>query len=459
MNLWNSRFTEKLNPDAFDLNASIGIDKRLATQDVVGSIAWVKALEKADVLSNGEAAIILSALETILSEFQNHSFQFLESDEDIHTAVERRLIELVGPLGGKVHTGRSRNDQVATDFRLWFLENLPSLVKSIRVFQNVLIQRSQTDQDVLLPGYTHFQPAQPILLSHWWLSFFWPLQRDVERIFDLIERTASLPLGSGALAGTAYPIDRTMLANALGFSSASPNSLDAVSDRDFVLEFSFISAVIGIHLSRLSEAVILFCNPSFAYFQLPDSFSTGSSLMPQKKNPDLFEITRSKSGNLIGELVSLLCILKALPSFYDKDLQEDKVHTFQSFDTLMSVLSVLSQAIQKISLNREKMAGAILPSLMATDIADYLVQKGIPFREAHHITGRLILHAEQNNVNLDQLELVDFQSYHADIDVGIYECLLPAYSVARRNAVGGTAPEAVKRQIEQALQAVNSTYR
>ena len=459
MNLWSGRFSEEMNPDAFNLNASIEIDKRLATHDVKGSIAWAKSLKDAGVLTTEEVDVITEALVKIQREFYGDTFTFSESDEDIHTAVERRLNELIGPLGGKIHTGRSRNDQVVTDFRLWFLENLPVFVGSIEEFQKTLIQRAQSDKGILLPGYTHFQPAQPILLSHWWLSHFWPLQRDHDRIRELLKRVSILPLGSGALAGTAYPIDRNQLAKNLGFTKPSPNSLDAVADRDFVLEFSFISALIGTHVSKLCEAIILFSNPSFGFFGLSDAYSTGSSLMPQKKNPDLFEIMRSKSGTLIGELVSLLCVMKGLPSIYDKDLQEDKVHTFTSYDILTTILPILSQAILKLSVNQEKMAEAIQPSLMATDIADYLVQKGIPFREAHHITGQLILYAEQNKIRMDHMKIEKLKHFHPLINDDFYQCLDPNLSVARRKVIGGTAPDAVNAQIDQALSIVSlSTF-
>ena len=455
MKLWSGRFSEDMHPDAFQINASIDIDKRLAPQDVKVSIAWAKSLQDTGVLTADEANNIIRALEEISSSFLSNSFNFAKSDEDIHTAVERRLIELVGPMGGKIHTGRSRNDQVVTDFRLWFIDNLPLILLDIEELQNTLIHRAQSDKSVLLPGYTHFQPAQPILLSHWWLSFFWPLQRDYTRTCAFLKSISIMPLGSGALAGTAFPIDRYRLAQDLGFTLPSPNSLDAVSDRDFVLEFSFISTLIGLHICKLSEAIILFSNPSFAFFELPDAFSTGSSLMPQKKNPDLFEITRSKSGTLIGELVSLLCILKALPSTYDKDLQEDKVHSFISYDILKSLLPVLTKAIKKININPKKMADAIQPSLMATDIADYLVKKGIPFREAHTITGNLILFAEQKHIRLDQLNLSEFKQFHPLIDKDVFKSLDPSLSVARRNVFGGTAPEAVEAQTNLAIEALS----
>ena len=333
MTLWGGRFSGKMDPGAWELNASIGFDIRLAQQDLRGSLAWARAIKKAGILSESECQAICDGLDEIGKEFLKGSFQLHPGDEDIHTAIERRLGELIGPLAGKIHTGRSRNDQVATDFRLWLMDHLPNLDRSIAGFQQVLIKRAELDFGVIMPGYTHLQRAQPILLSHWWLAHFWPLHKDRQRLSDLSRRLRVSPLGSGALAGTPLPIDRIALALDLGFDAASPNSLEAVSDRDFAAEFLFCAALIGIHLSRFSEAVILFTSQEFGYFELTDAFATGSSLMPQKKNPDLFELARGKSGTLTGSLAGLLTTLKGLPSAYDKDLQEDKLPVFSAYDT------------------------------------------------------------------------------------------------------------------------------
>ncbi|HBA92964.1 MAG TPA: argininosuccinate lyase, partial [Anaerolineaceae bacterium] len=334
MTLWGGRFSSKFNEQAWDFNTSLPFDQRLALQDVRGSVAWAGALLKAKVLSPDENAVITSGLNAIADEFSSGAFLFAQSDEDIHTAVERRLGELAGPVAGKLHTGRSRNDQVATDFRLWMLETLPLLDQAIKGLQKVLVTVAERNQSVLMPGYTHLQRAQPITLAHWFMSHFWPLQRDRDRLTDLRDRVAVLPLGCGALAGTAFEIDRVALAEALGFDLPAPNSLDAVSDRDFAAEYLFCAAMMGLHLSRLSEAVVLFTTAEFGFFELDDAYSTGSSLMPQKKNPDLFELARGKAGTLIGMLTGLMAALKGLPSTYDKDLQEDKVPVFQATDNL-----------------------------------------------------------------------------------------------------------------------------
>ncbi|HVM71987.1 MAG TPA: argininosuccinate lyase [Anaerolineales bacterium] len=450
MTLWGGRFGGKLDPQAWALNASLGFDRRLARQDVRGSQAWAKALEKAGVLSQEEGVQILSGLERIQGEFERQEFVFQESDEDIHTAVERRLGELAGPVAGKLHTGRSRNDQVATDLRLWLLEAIQNLEAALVGLQSVLVERAETDLNILLPGYTHLQRAQPILLGHWWLSHFWPLQRDRERLSQLGARTASLPLGSGALAGTTFPVDRMALAADLGFSQPSDNSLDAVSDRDFVAEFLFCAALIGTHLSKLSESVVLFSSAEFGFFELSDAFSTGSSLMPQKKNPDVFELTRGKAGTLLGYLAGWMATLKGLPSTYDKDLQEDKVPVFNAYDTLLGVLPVLAGALQTLILHPERMRAAIDSGMLATDLADYLVLKGLPFRQAHGIAGQAIQMAGKSGKSLEMLTLAEFQGLSSLIDQDVYRVFDPQQSVARRNVPGGTAPEAVKMQLQNA---------
>ena len=450
MTLWGGRFSGKLDPQAWALNASLGFDRRLASQDVRGSIAWAQALEKAGVLTHDESSQICAGLVTIRGEFELQEFVFQESDEDIHTAVERRLGELIGPAAGKLHTGRSRNDQVATDLRLWLLEAIQNLDLALLGMQTVLVGRAEADLEILLPGYTHLQRAQPILLGHWWLSHFWPLQRDRERLQQVRARTSSLPLGSGALAGTTFPVDRKALAADLGFSQPSANSLDAVSDRDFVAEFLFCAAVTGTHLSKLSEMVVLFSSAEFGFFELSDAFSTGSSLMPQKKNPDVFELARGKAGTLLGYLTGLMTTLKGLPSSYDKDLQEDKVPVFNAYDTLMAILPVLTSALQTLSLHPERMRQAIDPGMLATDLADYMVGKGMPFRQAHAMAGQAVQLADKLDKPLDELSLSEFQSLSSLIDQDIYHVFDPIQSVARHKVPGGTAPEAVKMQLQNA---------
>lgn len=450
MSLWHGRFEEDPDAQMWALNASIGFDIRLADQDLRGSLAWASALGKAGVLKMEEQAQISEGLRVIWVELQTGNFNVIPSDEDIHTAVERRLGEIIGPVAGKLHTGRSRNDQVATDFRLWLLNNLPHLDAALADLQSMLITRAEADIKVIMPGYTHLQRAQPILLSHWWLSHFWPLDRDRQRLAELNSRVAVLPLGCGALAGVPFDIDRVDLAKKLGFNSPAPNSLDAVSERDFAAEFLFVAALIGTHLSKLAEQIVLFTSREFNYFDLDDAYSTGSSLMPQKKNPDPFELARGKAGTLLGYLTGLLTTLKGLPSTYDKDLQEDKVPVFAAFDTLMALLPVIANALRGITIHAAKMELAIDATMMATDLADYLVGLGIPFREAHALTGQAVRFALENAKSLDELSLSEYQISHPDFDESIYQVFDPRVSIARRKAIGGTAPEAVKEQIKQA---------
>ena len=447
--LWGGRFSGKLDQNAFDLNTSLPFDQRMAIQDVKGSVAWATALSRAGVLTEDEASRIISGLEAVETEFESGSFAFADSDEDIHTAVERRLGELIGPLADKLHTGRSRNDQVATDFRLWMLDALPELDAAITGLQSTLVSLAEKHLSTLMPGYTHLQRAQPITLAHWLLSHFWALQRDRERLSDLLDRVAILPLGCAALAGTGFPIDRNALTMALGFDAPAPNSLDAVSDRDFAAEYLFCAALTGVHLSRLSENVILFTTAEFGFFELSDAFSTGSSLMPQKKNPDMFELARGKAGTLIGLLTGLLSTLKGLPSTYDKDLQEDKVPVFQATDTLLAILPVLTGALKTMTVNEERMAAAIDASMLATDLADYLVHKGVPFREAHGLAGKAVRVAAEKGIGLDQLSFDDWQAI-GPFDADVKDVFDPMQSVEARNAIGGTSPKSVKKQIQKA---------
>lgn len=460
MTLWGGRFSADMDSAAWKLNASINVDQRLALQDIRGSQAWAEALMDAGVLSPIEFEQIHTGLQAVKSEFEAGAFVLEAVDEDIHTAVERRLFELIGPAAGQLHTGRSRNDQVVTDLRLWLLDELPALHKNLEALQVVLLERSERDRGVLIPGYTHLQRAQPILLSHWWLSHFWPLQRDRQRLDDLRGRVSILPLGSGALAGTSYPIDRQALAARLGFSQPAPNSLDAVSDRDFVAELLFCAGLIGIHLSRLAEVVVLFCSTEFGFFELADAFSTGSSLMPQKANPDVFELARGKSGTLVGFLVGFLTTLKGLPSAYDKDLQEDKTPLFHAFDALQGLLPVLAGALDTLKIDPQRMLQSIHPSLMATDLADYFVEMGLPFRQAHTLVGKAVQLSQAQGKNLDQLSLEDYRSLAADhpslpIDEALYKSFDPIASISRRSSIGGTSPHSVEDQLQQARGALS----
>lgn len=449
MTLWGGRFSTKLNDQAWELNSSLPIDQRLAIQDVDGSLAWAKALHHAGVLQDEEHASIALGLDMIKKEFSSGRFSFAPSDEDIHTAVERRLMDLIGSVAGKLHTGRSRNDQVATDFRLWMLQSIPALDAALLDLQSSLVEQAEAAAEILMPGYTHLQRAQPILLAHWWLSHYWPLQRDRERLTNLTARVSILPLGSGALSGTPVPVDRDTLAKSLGFAAASQNSIDAVSDRDFAAEFLFCASMIGMHLSRLSEQVVLYTSAEFGFFELSDAFATGSSLMPQKKNPDVFELTRGKAGTLLGLLTGLLATLKGLPSAYDKDLQEDKQPVFAATDTLLLILPVIAGALRTITPRPEQMRAAIGSAMMATDLADYLVGKGIPFRETHVIAGKAVRTAGEKMVGLDEMPLEAYQALCPAFEADVYQVFDPMKSVEKRNAIGGTSLQSVKNQIKK----------
>lgn len=447
MTLWGGRFSSRLNDHAWDLNSSLPVDQRMALQDVDGSRAWANALRSAGILTDKEHASISNGLAAIKEEFSSGRFSFVPSDEDIHTAVERRLTELIGETAGKLHTGRSRNDQVATDFRLWMLQNIPVLTSALKDLQAALVEQAEKAGETVMPGYTHLQRAQPVLLAHWWLSHFWPLQRDQARLNDLTARVSVLPLGSGALAGVPFEIDRVALSKALGFADVSPNSIDAVSDRDFAAEYLFCTTMIGLHLSKLAEQIVLYTSAEFSFFELADSFSTGSSLMPQKKNPDVFELTRGKSGALLGLFTGLLATLKALPSTYDKDLQEDKAPVFQSTDTLLAILPVLVGALRTIKVKPERLREAIDASMMATDLADYLVNRGVPFRKAHEITGKVVRAAGERQISLENMSLMEYQAISPTFDHDVYQVFDPMKSVQKRNAIGGTSPQSVKNQL------------
>ena len=449
MTLWGGRFTQSLDTLAWALNSSLPVDQQMAFQDVEGSVAWAKAIHKAGILSDEEHASISAGLDTVRNEFASGEFIFQPSDEDIHTAVERRLSELIGVAAGKLHTGRSRNDQVATDFRLWMLNKIPELHSTLIVLQNALVEQAELAGETIMPGYTHLQRAQPILLGHWWLSHYWALKRDIERLQDLTKRVSVLPLGSGALAGAPFALDRDALAKYLGFDEVSQNSLDAVSDRDFAAEYLFVCSMASVHLSKLAEQIVLYTTAEFGFFELSDAFSTGSSLMPQKKNPDVFELTRGKAGTMIGLLTGMMSTLKGLPSTYDKDLQEDKAPVFAATNTLLSILPVMAAALQTITVKPERMRGAIDSTMMATDLADYLVAKGVPFREAHSLAGKVVRAAGEGKVRMEELPLEAYQAISPVFEADVYQVFDPLESINKRNTVGGTSLQSVKNQLKK----------
>ena len=450
MSMWGGRFDKSTDALVRRFNASLPFDKRLYTEDITASIAWAGGLHHAGVLTSEEVEKIVSGLEQVRAELDARTFEFHQSDEDIHTAVERRLTEIVGRLGGKLHTGRSRNDQVATDFRLWVMSVCDRVSEHVISLQHALLTSAEENLNTAMPGYTHLQPAQPITWGHWALAHFWPLARDRQRLAQARARTATLPLGSGALAGSAFPVDRPALAAALGFSEISQNSLDAVSDRDFATDFLYTAAMLGIHLSRLSEQLILFASAEFGFVTLDDAYATGSSLLPQKKNPDTLELTRGKSGRMIGSLVGLLATLKGLPTAYDKDMQEDKEPLFDAADTLELALPVMTGVISTLHLYPEKMRARLQPELLATDLADYLVNHGLAFREAHQLVGRVVRLAEKRGVALDELSLPELQAVHATFGADALEIFNIQAALARRKLAGGTAPEALQDQLQTA---------
>lgn len=450
MTLWGGRFGKKMDEDAWRFNASIGIDFRLAAEDVHASMAWANQLYAAQIIAEDDLKLLLSGLNTIGLEIKTNQFRVEPFDEDIHSAVERRLYELIGDPAGRLHTGRSRNDQVATDFRLWIMKQIPVLNKQITKLQTLFIELAERDFGMIMPSYTHLQRAQPILLSHWWLSWLWGLERDKKRFNDAAEAASELPLGSGAVAGCGFLIDRNNLAAELNFHSISQNSLDAVANRDFAVQFLFAITLCCQHLSRLAEQVILFSSSEFGFFGLDDAYATGSSLMPQKKNADIFELSRGKTGTVIGLLTGLLATLKGLPSTYDKDLQEDKKAVFDAYDTLSAILTVVRKALENMKVDDKKMRNSIDSFTYATDIADELVESGFPFREAHALTGNVVHFALERGLQLNEIEPSDWSRLIPNIEKEWSLWFSPEKSVSRRKSAGGTAPEQVQDQIKLA---------
>jgi len=448
--LWGGRFAKAMDEQARRFNDSIAFDRRLYAADIQGSIAYAHALLRAGLLTVEECDQMVAGLERVRDELAAGVFVFHPEDEDIHTAVERRLTEWVGQVAGKLHMGRSRNDQVSTDLRLYLLEAIDALRQSLVALQEAIIGKAEACFDVIMPGYTHLQPAQPVLFSHWLMSFFWKFQRDRERLADVAQRTAVLPLGAGALAGNPFGIDRQALAAELGFAAIAENSMDAVSDRDYVVEFLSWAALLQIHLSNLAEDLILWSSREFGFVELDDAYCTGSSLMPQKKNPDTLELMRGKSGRVVGNLVGALMMCKGLPSGYNKDLQEDKEAVFDTIDTLSLELPLAAGVISTLQVHAERMAAALDEGMLATDLADYLVGKGVPFRQSHHLVGQAVKRAEELGVGLHELGLAEYQAIHPAFAEDLYAVFDYRRAVERRNVLGGTAPAAVRLQIARA---------
>jgi argininosuccinate lyase len=452
--LWGGRFTGATDPLMDLYNASLPYDKKMYAQDLEGTRVYTLGLQKLGLITTEELKEIHRGLALIHDEWKNNNFVEKFGDEDIHTANERRLGELIGKnISGKVHTGRSRNDQVATDMRLYVRDELKKLSNYLKSFIETMITRAENEIDYLMPGYTHLQRAQPIRWSHWISMYATYFTEDYKRLLQIIERLNVSPLGSGALAGHPYGIDREFLANELGFSGVIGNSLAAVSDRDFVVETMFWSSLFMNHISRFSEDLIIYSSGEFGFIKLADAYSTGSSLMPQKKNPDSLELLRGKSGRVFGSLAGFMMSLKSIPSTYNKDMQEDKEPLFDSMLTVEHSILIATGVISTLSPNADKMKESLSMDMLATDLADYLVRKGVPFRETHHISGECVRAAEENNLSgIDKLTMDQFKAIDERFEDDVFETFNFEQSVERRDATGGTAKSAVLKQLSSLKQ-------
>ena len=452
MKLWGGRFTKPTNQLMDEYTASIRFDQKLAAYDIEGSLAHVEMLKACKIIPAGDADKIAEGLQIVLKKIESGEAELTEEHEDIHMNVEKLLIEEVGTVGGKLHTGRSRNDQVALDMRLYLRDAIGTIIKLLIDVERALISQAKANLDTVMPGYTHLQRAQPVLFGHHMMAYVFMFQRDVERLTDSLKRVNKSPLGAGALAGTTFPIDRQFVAERLGFDGICENSLDAVSDRDFVVEFLSNASLIAMHLSRLCEEFVQWSSAEFNFIELDDSFTTGSSMMPQKKNPDVAELVRGKTGRVYGHLMGMLTTLKGLPLAYNKDMQEDKEGMFDTFETLKGALALFAPMIETMQVKQENMYQAVTNDFSnATDLADYLVEKGMPFRESHAIVGQVVLNCIQNGKYLLDLTLDEFKSFSELIDVDIFDVLRPETVVNARDVAGGTARKRVEVQIEQAL--------
>ncbi|ADU32424.1 argininosuccinate lyase [Evansella cellulosilytica] len=455
--LWGGRFTKETNKLVEELTASISFDQKLAHEDIEGSIAHVQMLGECNIISKEDADKIKQGLQKVKEKLENGELTYSVANEDIHMNIEKFLIDEIGPVGGKLHTGRSRNDQVATDMHLYLKNHTVEIISLVEAVQAAIIEQAEKNVDTIIPGYTHLQRAQPISFAHHLLAYFWMLERDKGRLLDSLERVNWLPLGAGALAGTTFPIDRERVAELLGFAHVYPNSMDAVSDRDFILEFLSTASILMMHISRLSEELVIWSSQEFQFVELDDSFCTGSSIMPQKKNPDVPELLRAKTGRVYGNLMGLLTVLKGLPLAYNKDMQEDKEGMFDTVETLEGSLQLLAPMIETMVVNVEKMRSAVNHDYSnATDIADYLVTKGLPFRDAHEVIGKTVLYAIEKKKFLLELSLEEYKQFHELFEDDIYEVLTPEHVVGARNSYGGTAPKQVKQQIILAKEALNN---
>jgi argininosuccinate lyase len=446
---WGGRFTEATNRLVEKYTASIPYDWRLYPYDIAGSRAHAAMLAKTGIITKKEAARIIRGLDEILKEIAGGSFPFSIELEDIHMNIENRLIRKIGPVGGKLHTARSRNDQVALDIRMYLRDEIAELHELAGALQKVLVGLADTHRDVVLPGYTHLQRAQPVLLGHHLLAYYEMFERDRGRLKDCFRRVNVLPLGAGALAGTVLPIDRRFVARQLGFSDLCENSMDAVSDRDFAVEFAADCALIMMHLSRLCEELVIWSSAEFGFITLPDAFTTGSSIMPQKKNPDVAELARGKTGRVYGGLMALLTVMKGLPLAYNRDMQEDKEPLFDAADTVAHSLAVVAEMLKGVVVHKEAMRGAAGDGFItATDLADYLVRKGMPFRQAHEIVGRAVLRATELGCGLQDMPLAEYRKLSQQINRDVFQAISLESSVGRRRSHGGTAPGNLDKRLE-----------
>ena len=448
--LWGGRFASGTVASVEAFTASIEIDARLYRHDILGSIAHAKMLAKQSIISQRDAKKIVRGLLGIQREIEAGKFAFSRADEDIHMNIERRLIELIGEAGGKLQTARSRNDQVALDMRLYLRDEVELIMADLQALQRALARAAKKYLSVIMPGYTHLQRAQPVLFSHHLLAYFDMFERDRQRLAGCLERINVMPLGSGALAGTTFPIDRLYIAKLLGFPRVSKNSIDAVSDRDFLLEFVATSSILFVHLSRLADEMVLWSTQEFGFIELPDGYCTGSSMMPQKKNPDVPELIRGKTGRVFGHLQALLTIMKGLPLAYNRDFQEDKIPLFDTADTVKASVTIMRELVEGMKVNSQRMLDAAQDGFMnATDLADYLVERGVPFRAAHEVAGKVVQFCLGKGSRIEELALVELKRFSDKIEKDVYKYLSVDAVVGRRRALGGTARQNVLRRLKE----------
>ncbi|MBP6103116.1 MAG: argininosuccinate lyase [Leptotrichiaceae bacterium] len=449
--LWEGRFTKNTNALLEKFNASITFDKRMYAEDIKGSIAHSKMLSKQEIISQEDQLKIEKGLNQIKLEIENGEFIFKIEDEDIHMSIEKRLTEIIGSTAGKLHTARSRNDQVALDVRMYVRHQSLEIKELLINMENVLYTLSKKYKNTIIPGYTHLQRAQPILLAHHLLAYFQMFKRDISRIDDFLERSDEMPLGAGALAGTTFDLDRHYVAGQLGFSAPTVNSLDSVSDRDFIIELASIISIISMHLSRFSEEIIIWCTSEFSFIKLDDAFATGSSIMPQKKNPDIAELVRGKSGRIYGNLIAILTTMKALPLAYNKDMQEDKEGIFDSIDNIKICIEIFYEMLSTMDVNEKEILESMKKGFLnATDVADYLAKNGMPFREAHKVVGQIVSYCEQKNIAIDDMKFEEYLGFSNIFKEDVLEAITIENCVNNRNSYGGTSIKNVLMQLELA---------